>query len=811
MLHVYISLSSSLPLSIFLKVFVEKREIPEKSKLKMNKDQEAAWAEAQNITIGEDLIAATKRQLKFLAAVDRRRWLYNSPGLEHAIYRYKTFWLPLLANHAELQLQAPLVVPLDCEWIWHCHRLNPVQYKRDCERAFGKILDNKNVISSIQTTPENNSEEIWMKLYPTEPFELKFNSSDRIPDINSDESSQITYDLISAAKRQSDFCYQVSRPGMSNDRVLRPALERYKGLLYLIKTNKEKKLSFCVPTYDIDIMWHSHQLSPVSYCNDLINLIGEVLGHDDNDSDRSKGKKLDSGFSKMTEQFEKVFGLRYWRAGVMYRGAVPTALKSIPVLEESYKSFLSLEKFSRSFLSLPPTTVVEVFLEVVEVKDAQINENEILYVSFTKKQQDIFISGDNPLSIFSFTKEKDVASFECEPTGELILTLIAKSPNPTSNSNSKLERVIGTTSISLEELTRPKSNLSMQTWLEVKSKNWIFNSDPVYLHVAISCTVPIRAPVLLNMVKYDEPYFQPFFYSTYGKDNRNIEYGFVDVFGNEAIRLQMRDNVNGLKKEIVGIITDSRKNVLLAEGNENKWLLNQNCNNFSCTAEIKANQDGTYTCELKNDQMVKLYWGKMLEFEEKCCNSHNNEVSFITAVEFSAENPYGKAIALLDMKAKLIKVNKEWFVLPWIALSFIFVNLLDKQSNMIKEPISLTAINEAVKPNIKDKITTSSSLASETAQVLKNTAGGCGGSCGNMITSSVASDTLPVITSSSIASETSAVGCDTGCGGGCRNAIVSHNGTDGTKSVAMPLKTSFGCCACLCVVPSNNKGAKNVM
>lgn len=48
--------------------------------------------------------------------------------LRNSDIRYKSCWLPLLAKHTEsMVLEGPLVVPLDCEWIWHCHRLNPVR------------------------------------------------------------------------------------------------------------------------------------------------------------------------------------------------------------------------------------------------------------------------------------------------------------------------------------------------------------------------------------------------------------------------------------------------------------------------------------------------------------------------------------------------------------------------------------------------------------------------------------------------------------------------------------------------------------
>lgn len=109
---------------------------------------------------------------------------------------------------------------------------------------------------------------------------------------------------------------------MSDDHFLEGAVARYKGFLHLIKRINY----FCVPTYDIDLIWHSHQLHPASYCKDLVAIMGKVLEHDDTDSDRTKGKKLDVGFSETTEKWEKAFGSRYWRAGALYRGDAPSPL-----------------------------------------------------------------------------------------------------------------------------------------------------------------------------------------------------------------------------------------------------------------------------------------------------------------------------------------------------------------------------------------------------------------------------------------------------------------------------------------------------
>ena len=40
--------------------------------------------------------------------------------------RYESCWLPLLAKQVENKETTALVPPLDCAWVWHCHRLNPV-------------------------------------------------------------------------------------------------------------------------------------------------------------------------------------------------------------------------------------------------------------------------------------------------------------------------------------------------------------------------------------------------------------------------------------------------------------------------------------------------------------------------------------------------------------------------------------------------------------------------------------------------------------------------------------------------------------
>ena len=58
------------------------------------------------------------------------------------------------------------------------------------------------------------------------------------------------------------------------------------------------------------------------------NLIGRFLLED---SDRSKGKKLDVGFTETTRQWENSYGKCYWRAGAMHKGDTPSPVPSAPL------------------------------------------------------------------------------------------------------------------------------------------------------------------------------------------------------------------------------------------------------------------------------------------------------------------------------------------------------------------------------------------------------------------------------------------------------------------------------------------------
>ncbi|KAL2629021.1 hypothetical protein R1flu_013707 [Riccia fluitans] len=336
---------------------------------------EVEWRDAQRVNSIDsnlDLISAAIAQLRFLKVVGNTPALLISEVLERAVDRYFENWLPLVSEFLESpdchnSLNCYLQPPLDCAWIWHCHKLSPVKYANDCEQIFKKLLDvkalpgNEPPDSKLREWADNFSRKRWQTAYPDEPYDFvqpcEDGNSPEFQELlekkrsNRINPGRLRYDLVAAAHRQGPFIYQVSARWFWDQRFLETALRRYKGFLYLIKRNEEiqgQPKGFFVPTYDIDLLWHSHQLAPSAYNSDMKIFLGRVLDHDDTVNDRSIGAKLSVGFDETSDAWLKTYGKVYEQAGAMYRGSAPTPAPPIPLLTEEYENqLLSLTKRSQ--------------------------------------------------------------------------------------------------------------------------------------------------------------------------------------------------------------------------------------------------------------------------------------------------------------------------------------------------------------------------------------------------------------------------------------------------------------------------------
>ena len=263
-----------------------------------------------------DLIDVAQKHLAFLEDVEAvSDGLHQPHVIRNAIRRYETIWLPLVAENPNTRLEAPL----DVHWVWHVHMLCPKKYAADCKSIIGKIPDHMLfLIKSHKLEARSVAEKIWSKS-TTEPFDVEFNT---IEENGSDMyKSKITYDIETASDRQKQFYYNVSLLHFSYTTFLKEALERYKKFVALKKKHKN---AFLVPMYDIDLMWHTHQLCPLAYREDMLAYLGYIMDHDDSTTDRSP----DSHLSKATEHTKNLWKAEYpdepyLIPGVLYRGPNP--------------------------------------------------------------------------------------------------------------------------------------------------------------------------------------------------------------------------------------------------------------------------------------------------------------------------------------------------------------------------------------------------------------------------------------------------------------------------------------------------------
>lgn len=273
------------------------------------------------IHISLDLIDVARRELSFLAEVDRYQCLYRDDVVRNAIRRYEQCWLPLVAEHDGKEI-AP---PLDVHWIWHVHMLAPYYYEKDCTNLVNKIIDHKLMYDSIRQAAVERTKQLWAVRFKNEPFEPYLDAGNEAVTCNGYHSAdeyrpKCSYDLVGAVSRQRVFYYQVSLPHYMDSCFLRSAVLRYKKYLFLKKTNPDM---FLVPCYDFDLVWHAHQLHPLIYKKDTVAILGRMFNHDDSVNDRSADSKLVRSDVKTREMWKETFKEEFALSGAMFRGDPP--------------------------------------------------------------------------------------------------------------------------------------------------------------------------------------------------------------------------------------------------------------------------------------------------------------------------------------------------------------------------------------------------------------------------------------------------------------------------------------------------------
>ncbi|RXK35898.1 hypothetical protein M231_06818 [Tremella mesenterica] len=190
---------------------------------------------------------------------------------------------------------------------WHAHMLNPARYQQDIESDYHSLK--KRLFPLRQVASAINQNKLLYDL-PIPPSDSNVSNLQR-------EMSELTcwksQDISEAVKRQGKFILNMKGIGWLEhgkfDEELIPlqrGIVRYHAWLDLMYSTQSKH--FLVPTLDIDLTWHTHQLLP-SYSNDTMTLLNRETLLDHNDS-ASEGK-LDDGLKITCKLWEDKYGWKY--------------------------------------------------------------------------------------------------------------------------------------------------------------------------------------------------------------------------------------------------------------------------------------------------------------------------------------------------------------------------------------------------------------------------------------------------------------------------------------------------------------------
>ncbi|KAJ7119045.1 hypothetical protein C8R44DRAFT_625746 [Mycena epipterygia] len=124
-------------------------------------------------------------------------------------------------------------------------------------------------------------------------------------------------ELVGAILRQGSFVTKMYDlewtrlgyfDGAEDEVALQHAIARYHAFLDLMSSSPA---SFFVPTLDIDLVWHTHQLMASNYSRDTVKYVGRFIDHDD----KVEESQLASSFDITCRAWKSRFSVQYTHCG----------------------------------------------------------------------------------------------------------------------------------------------------------------------------------------------------------------------------------------------------------------------------------------------------------------------------------------------------------------------------------------------------------------------------------------------------------------------------------------------------------------
>lgn len=658
-------------------------------------------SEKETVQVSIDLISAARRHIGFLRIVAEYEWLHQKSTVVEAIRRYDELWMPLISDLTEGSTPPMVLPPIDIEWVWYCHTLNPVSYKQYCESRFSKLIGKPAIFN------EENEEyalmrcrQIWLSRYPSEPFENECDTDVKDGAVNKD--------LLQEVSKQRYLYSKFSEPYIPEVVYLIAARQRYRGFLYLLQ-RLEDGCCRLVPTSDILLMWLTHQCYPNVYFEDLKELEGEM------------GKVVgvwetvkDSEVKETKQLWERTFDQPYEKAG----GRLAMNLDRVISIKPPVYWEVSDTDVNTKYKSMTPRFLLEVcvFVRLNSLtKTVQVDMiREFMRLRVVRAHRELMI--DNPVSSFPFSSWQKAWHLYCE-FGTRGIVLELRRPGGNCFKGSSLQ---DTLTFLWNDLLRAHS---LTLGREVRQQ----------VRVVTSITPPVQAPYLLKCVPdrvTDDSgamisdvilrmnNFQP-------QEGRWLSRTVLDHAGRECFVVRIRvgsgfwrrggETPSAVKWEdkiieirqgswsyVAGSIGRAPEKVVgtatpkeVTEEGKAFWC-------FSTGDELMIERElssSSLNFHLQNqsspDSLVKLLRGRKMQYEvEKKGAEKDDEEEFITLVRFAEENPNGRATALLNWKLLVVEVLPEEDAVFALLLC---ISILRSMSEMRKEDVGSLLIRRRLK------------------------------------------------------------------------------------------------------------------
>jgi len=182
-------------------------------------------------------------------------------------------------------------IPWQTDWIWHIHRLHPLHYLNDCKKQLRDGIVQKKTINFIQNHLEK------------ENFKTNFSSP----------KSYFLFDpfvdLRKAIIQQNEFLKKFQKHRFYSYDFQQVNELQFQNLVqdYVSFVKLAKKNEMIVPTFDIDLIWHTHMRYPSDYQEFSLALCGFILDHDD----AIESSTLTNAYQRTADQWKERYQSEY--------------------------------------------------------------------------------------------------------------------------------------------------------------------------------------------------------------------------------------------------------------------------------------------------------------------------------------------------------------------------------------------------------------------------------------------------------------------------------------------------------------------